>query len=272
MVGRRFSPGLAGTVLVVALAAPNAIASAQALPSPAPSPSARALENAAIVQPLSEIGRVRSRTPYCGALARARAGIDAAISFEYRTPVLANDLRNFNLDSGLNKARSLRKTERDLSALYDLAIEGRNEVIAMRAAANAEADPQKREEMLAFANALDGAKARQIMLTRAMAKITGTLAETPVRDITNTPQDDHGTAAFARGGLDRTPATLDPTTINPIAGISSYTNAGTEAIEDQRRTSNLFNAFSAESFIREDLKKAAMHGNRAVQLGGCNGV
>jgi hypothetical protein len=252
------------------LIAPAVTANCQALPSAAP--QSRAEENAAILKPLSEIGRVRARTPYCGALARARGGIDAAISFEYRTPVLASDLRNFNLDSGLNKARSLRKTERDLSALYDLAIEGRNEVIAMRAAANAEADPQRRQEMLAFANALDGAKARQIMLTRALAKITGTLGETPVRDITNTPQDDHGTAAFTRGGLDRPAATVDPTTVNPIAGISSYTNAGTEAIDDQRRMSGLFNAFSAESFIREDLKKAAMHGNRAAQLGGCNGV
>ncbi len=272
MLGRRLS-GLAGTALAVALTVPATFASAQAPPSASPPPSSsRSDENAAIVKPLSEIGRVRSRTPYCGALARARAGIDAAITFEYSTPILADDLRNFRLDSGLTKARSLKKTERDLSSLWDLAIAGRDGVRALRAAANAEGDEEKRKEMLAFANALDGAKSRQMMLTKSMARIYGTLAETPVRDITNTQSDDHGATAFDRSSRDRMTASADPTTVNPIGGISSFTSAQSEAADDQRRMADLFRTFSDERFIRDDLKNAAQHGNKAVQLGGCQGI
>jgi hypothetical protein len=268
MVGRRFSSGLAGTVLVVALAAPNAIASAQAVPLPAPSPPSRALENAAILKPLSEIGRVRSRTPYCGALARARAGIDAAIMFEYSTPILAKDLRSFRLDSYLNRAKSLRKTENDLSALYDLAIAGRDEVHALRAAANADGVGEaRRKEMLDFANALDGAKGRQIMLAKAMARIVGTLAETPIRDITNQPYDDHGASAFTR-----TADPLHPSDGNVMANVSNVTTATGDAVTDTQQLQQLFSAFTAEHFIREDLKNAAMHGNKAMELGGCNGI
>ncbi len=35
---------------------------------------------------------------------------------------------------------------------------------------------------------------------------------------------------------------------------------------------DLFTAFGAERFIRDDLKDAAQHGNAAMQLGGCSGV
>jgi hypothetical protein len=271
MVGRRSYSGLAGAVLAIAFSAPATLASAQALPSPAP--STRADENAAIVKPLSEIGRVRSRSPYCGALARARAGIDSAITFEYSTPILANDLRNFRLDSYLTRAQSTKKTERDLSALWDLAIAGRNEVRALRDAAKAEGDEEKRNAMLEFANALDGAKARQMMLTKSMARVYGTLAETAIRDPMNTPQDDHGANALRgripsadrNSGADAPASAMAPT-------VTAFTTAQAEAIQDGQRLQQLFSTFTAESFIREDLKKAVKHGNKAVQLGGCNGV
>ncbi len=270
MVYRRLRAVLAGAVLAIACSVPAMIASAQAPPSP--SPPTRADENAAIVRPLTEIGRVRSRSPYCSALARARTGIDAAIAFEYSTPILANDLRSFRLDSFLNRALSTRKTERDLSALWDLALAGRAEVRAMRDAAKAEGDEEKRKAMIEFADALDGAKGRQMLLTKSMARVYGTLAETPVRDITNTPQDDHGAAAFTRSGpaAERTSTDASPSLRPP--SLTSYTTAQVEALEDSQRLQQLFSTFTAEYFIREDLKRAAKHGNMAVQLGGCNGV
>jgi hypothetical protein len=272
MVGRRSYSGLAGALFAVALIAPATFASAQAVPSP--TPSSRADENAAIVKPLSEIGRVRSRTPYCSALARARAGIDAAIAFEYSTPILANDLRTFNLDSGLGREKSRTKTERDLSALWDLALAGRDDVRALRDAAKAPGvDEEKRKAMLDFANALDGAKGRQMLLTKSMARIYGALAEAPIRNITNTPQDDHGAAAIAPripAGERSSSVDAAPSLRNP--SLASYTTAQAEALEDSQRLQQLFNTFTAESFIRDDLKRAAQQGNKAVQLGGCNGV
>lgn len=267
MVGRRLCSGLAGAALAVAFSAPALVAGGQPLPSP--TPVSRAAQNAEIVNPLTEIGRVRARTPYCGALARARAGIDAAIAFEYNAPVLADDLRHFRLDSLLTRHRSLKKTEKDLSALWDLAVAGRDDVRALRGAASAGGvDEQQRKAMLDFANALDGAKARQMWLAKSVARVVAVLAETPIRDITNTPQDDHAASAFDRasraGGNVPEVALATPP--------STYTSAQADAIADHDRLQAMFSAFSAEEYIRDDLKTAASRGNAAMQLGGCAGI
>ena len=268
MVGRRLCSGLAGTALVLALNAPASIAVGQTQPSPAP--QSRAQENAAIVTPLAEIGRVRSRTPYCGALARARSGIDSAITFEYSMPILANDLRRFRLDSHLTKAQSLKKTERDLGTLWNLAVAGRDDVRALRTAANAEVDEQKRKEMLDFADALDGAKVRQMWLAKSMARVVAVLAETPVRDIANTPSDDSGGGALAWKAVEQRP--VDSTTQAAPAPPRGMVSGGQTALDDQQdhdRLQGLFATLPAEEWIRKDLKTAAQHGSLAMQLGGC---
>ena len=268
MNGRRLYSGVAGTALVLALNVPAPIASAQTQPSPAP--SSRAAENASIVTPLAEIGRVRSRTPYCGALARARSGIDSAITFEYSMPILANDLRRFRLDSHLTKAQSLKKTERDLTGLWNLAVAGRDDVRALRAAANAEVDEQKRTEMLGFADALDGAKVRQMWLAKSLARVVAVLAETPVRDIANTTSDNSGGGALAWKALDQHP--VDATTQNPPQPPRGMVSGGQSTADDQQdhdRLQGLFATLPAEEWIRKDLKDAAQHGSAAMQLGGC---
>ncbi|HEY0380862.1 MAG TPA: hypothetical protein VGC72_01555 [Candidatus Elarobacter sp.] len=267
MLGRRFC---SGTALAVALIAPAAFASAQTRPAaPTPVPASRAAEeNAAIVKPLSEIGRVRSRTPYCGALARARAGIDAAITFEYTTPILAHDLQSFRLDSHLTRAQSMKKTERDLTGMWNLAVAGRDDVRALRAAATAEPDAQKRQEMIDFADALDGAKARQMLLAKSMARIYAALAEAPVRDIANAPSDDHGAAALPWKIAAQHPTS--PLEAAPPPKV--YTSTTADAMADAQQMQELFSTFTAERYIREDLKKAALHGNNAMQLGSCNTI
>jgi hypothetical protein len=265
MHGRRSHSGAAGTALALALSLPAFIASAQTQPSPAP--ALRAQENAAIMTPLAEIGRVRARTPYCGALARARSGIDSAITFEYSMPIVANDLRGFRLDSHLAKAQSLKKTERDLTSLWNLAVAGRDDVRALRAAANAEADEQKRKEMLGFADALDGAKTRQMWLAKSMARVVAVLAETPVRDIANTPSDDSGAGALASKAL-----AVDSTTqTSPSVprGMASGGQTTADDLQDHARLQGLFGTLPAEEWIRKDLKEAAQHGSAAMQLGGC---
>jgi hypothetical protein len=258
---------MAGTALAVALIVPAPIASAQTQPSPAP--TSRAQENAAIVTPLAEIGRVRSRTPYCGALARARSGIDSAITFEYSMPILANDLRRFRLDSHLTKAQSLKKTERDLTGLWNLAVAGRDDVRALRTAANAEVDEQKRTEMLGFADALDGAKVRQMWLAKSLARVVAVLAETPVRDIANTTSDNSGGGALAWKALDQHPVDANQ---GPAPAPRGMVSGGQTAADDQQdhdRLQGLFATLPAEEWIRKDLKDAAQHGSAAMLLGGC---
>ena len=257
---------MAGAALVVALSVPASIVSGQTQPSPAP--SSRAADNAAIVTPLSEIGRVRSRTPYCGALARARNGIDSAITFEYSMPVVANDIRRFRLDSYLTKEQSLKKTERDLAGLWNLAVAGRDEVRALRAAANADGvDEQKRKEMTDFADALDGAKARQMWLAKSLARVVAVLAETPVRDITNTASDNSGGGALSGKQVPASSSGADQSGL-PGTATSARTAADQQ---DHDRLQGLFATVPAEEWIREDLKNAAQHGSNAMRLGGCAG-
>ena len=265
MGAHRLAAGSAGAALVIAcILGWAASASAQAPPSPVTKPADR---GASIVEPLTEIGRVRARTPYCAALARARPGIDAAIAYEFAVPILGEDLAHFRLDSYLTKDQSLTKSERDVRALWELAKAGRAEVQALRQAANADGvDPQKRKEMLDFANALDGAKARQMMLAKSIAKAVGTLAEAPVHLLLDGPLDEHGAAALAKGGqLARSLAITDVSAV-------AQTLTQADALADRVRAQQIFATFADEDFIRGDLENAAQHATNAMRLGRCDQV
>ena len=253
---------LAGAVLA-ALIGTGPVARAAAASTPAPSAEAEAA--AAIVTPLAEIGRVRARTPYCAALARARPGIDAAITYEYTVPVVAQDLRNFRLDSALHKELSLKNTERDLNKLWDLAVAGREEVRALRTAANAEPDAPRRTAMLDFANALDGAKERQKWLAKSIARVVAVMGEANVRDVVDSASFDTSTAAFVGQQRSGVRAGDD-------GPISAVTQTQADAIEDHERLQRLFGAFAAEWFIRNDLRDASIHARTAMALGGCDSL
>lgn len=229
----------------------------------APAPSTEEQRNAAIVKPLVEIGRVRARTPYCAALARARPGIDAALAYEYQAPVLAADLRHFGLDSEFARYRSTEKTQRDLTILYNLARAGRVEVLALRDAANLEGlDDQRRAELLAFANALDGAKARQVTLAKQIARTFARLAETKVNTIVDSSAYDRNSNALDGR---RSAATA-------LAGQSTapVTQTQADALEQHDLTQSIFGAFSSEELIKSDLEIASKHAVNAMQLGGCS--
>jgi hypothetical protein len=257
---RPFS-GVAAAVLLLGFAVSGQVARAQT-----PAPLSRADDNAAIVKPLVEIGRVRSRTPYCAALAKARPGIDAAIAYEYAVPVVAQDLRSFRVDSYLTRYQSTKRSERDLSALWNIAKEGRAEVRALREAANAPGvDEARKKELLAFADALDGAKERQMWLAKAMARNLAVLSETPVHDIANSATDDHSSNAF-NSKIATNSVALEP------SPPPTYTQTQSDAIDAHQRLQALFDTFAAEQPIRDDLKVASQHAVLAMQLGGCTSL
>lgn len=264
----RLTARAAAAILGIALCAPQFASAQQA----APAPGSRAAQNAAVVNPLTEIGRVRSRTPYCSALARARPGIETAVAYEYAVLAVAHDLRTFKLNSGLGKAQSLRKSQDDLERLGDLAKTGRDDVRALRGEADAAGlDPEKKRELQAFANALDGAKARQEQLAKSLARVLAVLAEARLRDAANAESDDHGPSALAG----RSKGSSRQAAIQPAANAfdqsnpQSFTTGQAEAVEDAARLQQIFGSFGAELAIRDDLKTAADHGLRAMKLGGC---
>ena len=256
----------AGSLLCAASLATANLVGAQSPPRPSPGPQAE--QNAAILSPLVEIGRVRSRTPYCAALAAARLGVDAAITYQYAVPTVYRDLRGFRLDSHLTKHLSQQKTEHDLSALWDLATAGRAEIKALRTAAWADGvDEARRNEMLGFANALDGAKARQMELAKSIARTLAIVSELPVRDIANTAADDHA-AAFFRA----TSRSASMRVADVVPTVQPYTSEQADALADHDRLQTLFGTFGAERFIRDDLQDAARHAANSMKLGGCNSL
>jgi len=263
-VRRRASGVALAAVFLVSVGPAGAFA--QAVPNPAPT---QAQKNAAIIGPLTEIGRVRARSPYCAALARARLGIDSAIAYEYQMPVVAADLRNVRFDSDLHKHRSLKKLERDVIALWDFATAGRNDVLALRTAANADGvDEARRAEMLALANAVDGAKERQKMLAKSVARTLGVYAEAPVRTIVTTAEDElRSSNPFA--GPTWSIRNSSPAAAEETPAPSAYAQLHPGSLEQHARPEAVFDTFSAEERIREDMAVAAKHATLAMQLGGC---
>ena len=165
----RLASRCVGSLLCAASFASASLAGAQPPPSPSPGPQAN--RDAAIIAPLVEIGRVRARTPYCAALARTRLGVDAAITYQYALPTVYRDLRGFRLDSYLTKHLSLREDRARSQRCWSWRRPGATQVKALRAAASwpTASTKARRTEMLGFANALDGAKARQMLLAKSRA-------------------------------------------------------------------------------------------------------
>ena len=267
---RRRASGVALAAVLLVTAAPAHTVLAQTVS--APPPTTEESRNAAIVKPLVEIGRVRARTPYCAALASARPGIDAAVAFEYQAPVLAADMKSWRYDSGLHQHLAMKKTQTDLTLLWRLAIAGREEVRALRTAANADGiDDQKRAEMLALANAVDGAKARQYWLAKSIARSLARYSEAPVNTIVSSAADDaHASNPFT--GSSWSPGTSmnqNPST-EPTPPASSYQMLHPDTLQEHANNQGLFATFSSERFIRDDMEVAANHAKAAMQLGGCS--
>jgi hypothetical protein len=275
MTVRRLRTLALNAAAALSLLAPAGIASAQTQPSQPAAPVAPATltvtsRDSAIVKPLAEIGRVRARTPYCAALAKARPGIDAAITFEYLAPALAKDLRAVRFDSELHRELALRHADADLAALGEMANRGRAEVRALRSAAYADGvDEQKRQEMLAVANAIDGAKERQKFLAKSIARTVGIYHEIPIHTIVSTANDDsHASNPFTGSTWrQRDMESLQNTGLSPEAAY--VTSATLDTIEQHDRAQELFATFNAEQYIREDMADAAQHAKAAMQVGGC---
>lgn len=278
MRARRFRTLALTGSLVLALLAPARFAAAQSAPAPesaAPPAATPALtvssRDSAIVRPLAEIGRVRSRTPYCAALAKARPGIDAAITFEYLAPALAKDLRAVRFDSELHRYLALKQADADLSALGEMANRGRAEVRALRTAAYADGvDDQKRAEMLALANAIDGAKERQKFLAKSIARTVAIYHETPIHTIVSSAGDDARSANPFGGSTWSQRDNSVSQNLDPKPQTALVTDTTLDALDQHDRSQLLFSTFNAEQYIRSDMENAAQHAKAAMQLGGCS--
>ncbi|HZX68717.1 MAG TPA: hypothetical protein VFE70_07520, partial [Candidatus Elarobacter sp.] len=173
-------------------------------------------------------------------------------------------------DSELHRALILKKTEADLTMLWNLALAGRDQVRALRTAALADGiDDEKRAEMLAVANAVDGAKERQKQLAKQIARSVGIYAESPIYNIANSAED-ATRSQNPFGGSTWTPGRSGPSPGDATPAPSQYALLHPEDMQQHLASQRLFDNFATEYLIRDDMAVAAKHAKAAMQLGGCS--
>ena len=239
--------------LLLALGRMPSGAAAGASPSPVPTTF-----GASVIEPLREIGRVRARTAFCKAfLAHASLGVSSALDFERSLLATLADFRSAKLGDELNKHKSLKQLEKDLNRLADLSLAGRAELEELK---SLETDPARHEALLEFANALNGAKGRQMELARKLAGSFAIIAEQPVYTNVTLPGDRSESVnnAFAKRG------SLSPTSM--ATGNILNTQADDRAFELRN---DLFDAMPGDDLVGRDLRRAADDGKLALILGGC---
>lgn len=129
--------------------------SAPMQPSPAPSASAEPA--------LQEIGRIRATTPLCRSLAtHATVAANIAIDEDRKIAFTVVTLRQIKLDQNIIvKRRSTDQLRRQYVAWRAAAVQGEVEMKRFREDAKLVTDPDQKEALVQFANALAGVLYRQ---------------------------------------------------------------------------------------------------------------
>jgi hypothetical protein len=145
---------------------------ASAAPSAAPSDSAEREQKLA---PLKEIGRVKATTAFCQAIIdHAAKAVTLGIDNDRKIENVVRTLRTADLDSNeLSKNRALLDLANQNAPLSEQAIAAEKAAKALRVDAAKAPTPEEAKELLAFADALDGALHRQRTIARDLG---GTIA------------------------------------------------------------------------------------------------
>lgn len=201
-------------------AAPVAPSDAPA-PSNAPAPAPSVSAPVGGQGPLRTIGRVRVTTPLCTELlGEASRAVAIETENDGRIDIAIRALRSSDFDSSpLAKNRGTRDLARRAVDLRSAAVEGRSEMQRFRAAAKSASTATGRAKFAAFADALDGALARQRALADTLGRFVAYLdAHDP---ITN---DEHDASVFAaiaaqNSAQQERQAPFDPRAFGPTAGL-----------------------------------------------------
>jgi uncharacterized membrane protein YdfJ with MMPL/SSD domain len=133
-----------------------------ALATDAPQPAASPAADTPAYE-LKEIGRVHALTPFCQkVIQHADTAIDGTLANDVRIQFTIANLKTVDLDSSLvKKADGTAALLKQFIALQDGAKRAQSEVKQLRAEAETATDPQQKEDLKTFANALGGAIERQ---------------------------------------------------------------------------------------------------------------
>ncbi len=141
--------------IVLALAAEPAAAAAPA-PTAAPATSARPT-------PLTEIGRVRALPACVPIVAHANGAITQALDNDRSLAILSTNLHNTDYDklNSLQRRNAIEGLMKQAEAMRVASSAGDAEVKRLRELALASPDPQRKQELKTFTDALGGALYRQ---------------------------------------------------------------------------------------------------------------
>jgi hypothetical protein len=213
-----------------------------------------------IIEPLREIGHVQARTPFCKALfSHSSLAISSAIDFEKALLTTVDHFRAANLGDELNRHKSVKQLTKDLNRLADLSLAGRAELDELK---TFETDTDRQQAAVDFANALNGAKGRQMDIARKLSRTLGIIAEQPIYTNVTLPSDlsDANAAASAFRGR----GTASPTTM--ATGNILDLQVDARALELRN---DLFDAVPGDEMVGRDLRRAGENGRLAMTLGGC---
>jgi hypothetical protein len=229
-----------------------------------PAPASDAVEK--IISPLREIGRVRARSAYCIALVRdGAAAAQSAVNYEVARVTAFADLRDVLFANEFQKMHAVHVLELDLARMVDLARQGRTELNGLRTTAS-EADAEKASAVLAFRDALDGAKAHQLEQTRDLARILGDVeGQLGIRALADKrdPGTDDATA------LHRLQNTSPELFLEPFESDLSHSGSGGGPFGGDINKA-IFQIELVDPIIKSDMVRAGEESTRALALGNCS--
>ena len=157
------------------------------------------------------------------------------------------------MNDGLQKSLSMHRLEDDLARLNALSQYGRSDLQGLRSLAD-DSSSDEAKAVLGYRDALDGAKARQIELTRKVADTISTLEAMPNFTTMNLPID------HMIGSRNLTED------VNKMGDLNDTKEAQFEAQAMQ----GLFSVGPDDEQIEGDLAHAGQEATRALALGNCD--
>jgi hypothetical protein len=268
-----------GDPTTAATPAPITIGAPSQPTSDTPKPTSYAMR--AVVEPLREIGHVKAVTPFCKKfLTSAAPAVNSALAYEGQLMQTLADFRRARLSDELSRFKSLRVLEADLRRLHDFAKEGRAELAGITELAK-DSDEEPGTDLIAFRDALDGAKARQMdLISRVLSRNVARYAEQPIYALASNPGD--GTSARNAFGRSSATSILDFSG-NDTSGQANPNAPGAASLPESfdpdaaaaaaspilSNQSNLFAAVVGDEFVERDLADAARHGKAVIDLEHC---
>ena len=165
-------------VSVLLMGVSPVVGAAHATSSPSPITSTTAAPASETAHDLSlgpyrEIGRVRAMTTFCSTIVdHAVKAVDLGVDNDGKLDIVVHTLRTADFDANmLSKNAALQRLSNQYAVLAEQSIAAERAAKALRVDAQTAPSPEEKQNLVAFADALDGALHRQRTVARDLASM-----------------------------------------------------------------------------------------------------